>query len=387
MAANPTDPLAEALANEFDAQRELLNGFAEILLTLVKALLAGRGIPISSVAGRVKDRKSFLRKVVWRTKKYSTIAAVTDLVGIRVVTFFVDDIDRVADLVESEFAIDRPNSVDKRRLDDLDSFGYQSLHFVVSLNESRAKLSEYARFAGLKAEIQIRTLLQHAWAEIEHDRGYKGGRFAPSEFQRRFSSLAGLLEVADEEFRRLRDDYESYYSAVKRKSPSELGKLRVDNLSVLFFAVNSPDVRALEEKVAADLGGWRDTELVSVSPEWWATAVSGLRKARLRTIGDVHEALTEHSARLAEILKVIQHGRSLVHIGECLNFLGFLVTARRLSRAEFEASVREGMRDAGPEMTEHCRVLHEIANGPVPSNQATTTSEGGPPGTPPATVG
>jgi len=68
------------------------------------------------------------------------------------------------------------------------------------------KLSEYALFDKMKCEIQVRTILQHAWAEIEHDLVYKSPADIPFRVRRRFASLAGLLEIADREFESLRQD-------------------------------------------------------------------------------------------------------------------------------------------------------------------------------------
>lgn len=59
-------------------------------------------------------------------------------------------------------------------------------------------------------EIQVRTALEHAWAEIEHDRGYKLGGKLPSHLNRRFKLLSGLLESADLEFNRLTVEIENY---------------------------------------------------------------------------------------------------------------------------------------------------------------------------------
>jgi ppGpp synthetase/RelA/SpoT-type nucleotidyltranferase len=79
-----------------------------------------------------------------------------------------------------------------------EKFGYASIHYLVRLKVNRTDLSEYSRFKGLVAEIQVRTILQHAWAEIEHDIQYKSA--IPSSIRRRFMSLAGMLEIGDREF-------------------------------------------------------------------------------------------------------------------------------------------------------------------------------------------
>ncbi|WP_242785636.1 GTP pyrophosphokinase [Bacillus cereus] len=118
--------------------------------------------------------------------KYSTLNDITDISGIRVITYFSDDVDKVASMIQNEFEIDETNSVDKRTLLDPDRFGYLSLHYVIKLNTLRTSLVEYQRFKDLKAEVQIRSILQHAWAEIEHDLGYKSKNSIPRVVKRDF---------------------------------------------------------------------------------------------------------------------------------------------------------------------------------------------------------
>jgi ppGpp synthetase/RelA/SpoT-type nucleotidyltranferase len=93
-------------------------------------------------------------------------------------------------------------------LDKSQTVGYRSVHDVVHLNTSGLALPEYPRFRELVAEIQVRTILQHAWAETEHDTRYKAVDVAPTAIARRFVALAGLLEIADREFQALQDSYE-----------------------------------------------------------------------------------------------------------------------------------------------------------------------------------
>jgi putative GTP pyrophosphokinase len=87
-----------------------------------------------------------------------------------------------------------------RELIEKERFGYQSIHYLVRIKPDRARLAEYERYRGAVAEIQVRTILQHAWAEIEHDIQYKSTTAIPEEIRRRFMALAGMLEVADREF-------------------------------------------------------------------------------------------------------------------------------------------------------------------------------------------
>ena len=108
-------------------------------------------------------------------------------------------------MAEKTFEIDWTNSVDKRRLHELDSFGYNSLHYI-------CRLPGY----DYRFELQLRTTLQHAWAAINHDNGYKSGVEIPHEYLRRMNRLAGMLEMADDEFSRIRSEINDYRRRVQQ---------------------------------------------------------------------------------------------------------------------------------------------------------------------------
>ena len=195
----------EELLRDFDARRSYLDDLAPRIRDLLGQLLAERGLLVHSVAARVKERPSLERKVRRHKPPYRSLGDVTDLVGARIVTYFTGDVDEVAKVIEDEFSIDL-RSRDPRAAIEPDRFGYLSLHYVVTLSPARLLLPEWARFAGLAFEIQIRTILQHAWAEIEHDRGYHTPDEVPPHVRRRWSRVAALLEIADSEFMTLRGE-------------------------------------------------------------------------------------------------------------------------------------------------------------------------------------
>jgi hypothetical protein len=80
------------------------------------------------------------------------------------------------------------------------------VHYLIRYSKERCALPEYRNYTGLVAEVQVRTILQHAWAEIEHDIQYKAVATLPSQVSRRFSALAGLIEIADREFQAIEDE-------------------------------------------------------------------------------------------------------------------------------------------------------------------------------------
>lgn len=176
------------------------------LMERLKLALQQSGVKVHTVSHRVKTESSVRSKLSRPDKIYSELPEITDLIGLRVVTYFEDAVEDVARLVEENFSVDFARSVDKRVTLDPSTFGYRSLHYVCHASPESADLP---------FEIQIRTVLQHAWAEIEHDLGYKFPEAVPNSIKRRFSRVAGLLEIADAEFTELRSLMEKYEKRVK----------------------------------------------------------------------------------------------------------------------------------------------------------------------------
>lgn len=187
------DPHGEALMEQYRKLLPTLEKLSTDVYEMLTHALNEQGIYVTAIERRVKSEKSLAGKLELKGAKYKTVDDITDLVGLRVITFYTDEVDKVAAIVKRLFDVDWQESVDKRKLHQLDAFGYNSLHYICRLKEG-----------GPRFEIQMRTALQHAWSTIEHDIGYKGAVKLPPEFRRQFSRLSGMLELADDEFARLR---------------------------------------------------------------------------------------------------------------------------------------------------------------------------------------
>jgi putative GTP pyrophosphokinase len=172
------------------------------------------------------------------------------MLGVRIITYFRDEVDAVARVIEHEFTIDEANSVDKRMALDPDRFGYLSLHFVAQLNSNRVALTEYRQYDGIKFEIQIRSILQHAWAEIEHDLGYKSQAAVPRNIRRRFSRLAGLLEMADDEFVGIRRELAAHQADASATIGKGAWNIEIDQDSLFAFTMASEEVGRIDRFIA-----------------------------------------------------------------------------------------------------------------------------------------
>ena len=218
----------------YDQNRDQYEGLVTTLEKLIETLLKENRIPYHSVNGRVKARDSFLQK--FDRKPYSSPDELMDVAGLRIITHTTTEVAQVCSLIEREFSVDQENSGNKAADMDVDKVGYLSVHYIVTLTSPRADLCEYRRFQGLRCEIQVRSLLQHAWAEIEHDRGYKFAGVLPKEIRRKFYLVAGTLELMDQEFCALSREIDHYAAEVKAKAiQGDLQDITIDSTSLLEF--------------------------------------------------------------------------------------------------------------------------------------------------------
>ena len=226
--------MEKAVAEKWYDQRQTqYEDFRQAVESLLKTLLQHEKIPYHSVNGRLKARDSYVGKC--ERKEYESPEQVMDLAGLRVITHTTAEVERVCEVIEREFQVDAEHSGNKAREMGVDKVGYLSVHYVVRMSAARLNLPEYARFNGLCCEIQVRSLLQHAWAEIEHDRGYKFTGKLPEEIERRFHLVAGTLELMDHEFRALSEEIDAYAERVKKETREGNLDIPIDSTSLLSF--------------------------------------------------------------------------------------------------------------------------------------------------------
>jgi len=211
--------------------------FAELasaVRSIIETALNENGIPHLSVTGRAKTVSSAVRKARikgYRQPKQET----TDLAGIRVVTFTQTDADRVCTLLRTIFRVDEKRSVDKSAALKVNRVGYRSHHLICQLDDVRVKLVEFKKFASVTFEVQVRTVLQHAWAEIEHSRNYKFSGVLPATLGRSLNLVAGLLEVADNQIVQLAGAIETYQKEIQSKTKSGDLNLEITSASLESF--------------------------------------------------------------------------------------------------------------------------------------------------------
>ncbi|MBR5250614.1 MAG: (p)ppGpp synthetase, partial [Clostridia bacterium] len=189
------------ILEDYKKQRENFLKLGDIVHSMLSDITKELGLIVMAVEHRVKEERSLAGKLERKGDQYNSLEDITDILGCRVICFLSDEIDRIGDKIQEKFVVDWEKSSDKRALIKEDAFGYLSMHYICSLPFGDKWPDE---ICGKKFEIQIRTILQHAWSAIHHDIGYKSDFGVPREISRQFARLAGLLELADDEFVRAR---------------------------------------------------------------------------------------------------------------------------------------------------------------------------------------
>lgn len=202
---------ADKALRQYRDKHGLYLELVERAVSVMKSALSAGGLKVQSVEGRAKAFESFTEKASKpsdedpnKPKYTDPMSQITDLAGIRVIAFQPRVVDEICRLIHREFKVSEFQDKSEALINQ-GKFGYQSFHFLVMLTDARCKFSEYARFRNVTFEIQVRTVLQHAWAEMEHDIQYKNEAVIPTSIRRRFIALAGMLEMADREFESLQE--------------------------------------------------------------------------------------------------------------------------------------------------------------------------------------
>ena len=270
------DAHCEAILEEYRRQLPLFQQQEKAVCERIREVFAEAGLLVASVESRVKAEASLAGKLELKGGKYKSLADITDIVGVRVITFYVDDVDKVASAVERLFEVDWENSVDKRKYSEIDSFGYQSLHYICHLPDTPYRF-----------EIQMRTVLQHAWANMNHDTGYKSGVEIPKRYVRNMSRLAGMLELVDEQFSQIRTELTDYRRRVRALVASgNLDEVPIDTDTFRSFLEMEP-FGQLNRRIAA----MNQAEIQEVSLMHYLAVFQELG---FKTLGDIGRLITDY---------------------------------------------------------------------------------------------
>ncbi len=210
--------------------------------SLLENIISQKKIVVHAISGRVKTVESYCEKA--NDEKYKEpLEEITDYIGFRIICYVQDDVEKVAEIINKEFDIDEKNSIDKSKVLGTNKVGYRSKHFIAKMSTARLKLPEYDSLRNIVFEVQVRTLLEHTWAEIEHDRNYKFHGVLPEEIQRKLNLLSGVLEVVDGDFNNLSKEIDIYAKNIAKKTIENNDDIEITSLSLFkYFKDNYPEI-------------------------------------------------------------------------------------------------------------------------------------------------
>ena len=283
------DAHGEMLLEQFHEELPSLKKLKEIVEKVVKEELDKSHIFYCTYTTRIKTEKSLIGKLELKGYKYRTVKDITDLLGARVVTYYVTDVDKIASIVEKVFKIDFENSIDKRKSHNVDQFGYMSLHYICYLPEEVYKDENYPEINSIPFELQMRTSLQDTWAQIMHDIGYKSDIEMPRIFLRKLNRLAGLLELADEEFSSLRTGADQYRKSVKQiVADGGFDNVDLDWDSFHEYIASNP-FRVLNDKI-------REINNMDIQQVPYEPYYKVFRALQFKTLGDIERLRIDNEA-------------------------------------------------------------------------------------------
>ena len=306
------------ILEDYRKQREHFVKLGDVVHTLLSDIAKDLGLTVLAVEHRVKEEKSLAGKLERKGDLYNVFDDVTDILGCRVICFLADEIDKIGKKVEETFVVDRENSSDKRALLQENAFGYLSLHYICSLPFGDKWPDE---ICGKKFEIQIRTILQHAWSAIQHDIGYKSDFGVPRDINRQFARLAGLLELADDEFIRARDNMFAYTEDIRRRIiTDDADDVQINMISLNEYVLHNEKMQKLIKEIAEI----SNAEISVIDPESY---IAQLAYLGVKKLGDI-ERMIKENYDLA--LKLANKALSMAN----LDIVSSSVALRFLCRAE-----------------------------------------------------
>ncbi len=281
----------KTILEEFDIRKSEYQKAGGKMSELLEKALKKTTLKFLPISERIKERKSLEKKI--QDKKYKALSDLTDIYGIRVIVFQNSDVDKVEKIIKNIFNFDTVNSVDKR-IKESNDFGYNSMHSIVSLNvNDRLNL-----FSDVKIEIQVRTVLQHAWAEFSHELGYKNKDSVPSEFLSDINRISALLEVGDNEFERLRNERSRY----KRRINKELlegGVIEINQSSLKVFLDNNEYLKEVTNILRKDF----NIRLVESNSNY-GEIIARLKILNINDVNSLNRFLKEHHNHFINFVKV-----------------------------------------------------------------------------------
>lgn len=302
----------EKVISQYSSQRNSYIEFGVKLNSYITDKLKQSGIEDFLVKDRAKTIDSFKEKIVRPGKNYADpFNQITDLCGVRIIVFYLDQILHIEDILKSEFTVDEKNSIDKAKSLKPDTFGYLSVHYIIYLNEEKKSSDEWNKFSNLKAEIQIRTRLQDSWATVSHALQYKSAADVPDILKRRLFRLASLFELADEEFLAIKLASEKRLEEIEKQFAEGYKNISIDFLSISQFLRKSTLMQEIINYASSFNTFKIDQGLLEHYNKMDCSLVtSECSRLNIKTIENLEQILRKSNEGNQEFIRLISTGRN-----------------------------------------------------------------------------
>lgn len=229
--------------SDYTEERSKYQTFARILKEILNNIAKDYD-PLAVVMARAKGVSSFAEKIIKKAKYQDPLREVTDLAGARIIVHFPHQVEKVCKFIRDNFEIDEVNSLDHRSHLRIGEFGYRSVHYIVTPNRLKIKGVEIPEeIRTLKAEIQVRTFLEHTWADIGHDRLYKTNIKVPEQWNREAARIAAIMENVDREFTHMANTLDTFATGFRVNYTQETIGKEIEKLEALVKLENDPEIK------------------------------------------------------------------------------------------------------------------------------------------------
>lgn len=295
-----------ALKESYDVFMPILTA---ILFSIEHKLKKSIDLPSKpTYKSRVKGFRSYYKKLI-RLKPYAlkdeSLPAVSDLIGIRIICPFLEDLQKVEKQILENFSI---IEIEKKGIErTFREFGYESIHILIQIPEEFCS-EKIALPQGLVCEIQIRTILQDAWAEVEHELVYKS-EFSPFDLplRRKLASMNASLSLADIIFQEIRDYQNKLNSELHNRRDSFYEQ--ADAISQQFLMPEAPETKVSLESASPYVQGTIDDMILE--------AIQAHNQGYLDKAIEIYSLIIESKPPLHNlVLSVMYKHRGMAHFSQ-----------------------------------------------------------------------
>jgi putative GTP pyrophosphokinase len=235
-------PNKEALRQAFEATADVRSLIVKDIESRIEQTLSSLPPP-PTLKIRIKEFDSYYKKYLRLLKSGVAEPQITDLMGIRVICPFIEDLTRAETLIKEHFNV---IETEQKGHYTFKEFGYESIHLLIKIPADITQ--ERGQTICDVAEIQIRTILQDAWAEVEHELVYKA-EFSPFDMpmKRKLAAVNASLSLADIIFQEIRGYQKQLNHQLERRRETFYQKIEESTDALLFSDIDRQKIDQKQE--------------------------------------------------------------------------------------------------------------------------------------------